>query len=214
MKTREKCTKTGENSKNSTSKRECMAKLSQKEQHVRMHPVECSIHSSVACRMHSSVLMYLYIWVQLLLPGNITHYLLEKIMCEPKWLPYFIDIIPLLTFTYELICVNRYVCVLETGDLTGQTEFDLLPASTLLPVVNSFPYPFPGLLYPRSTMLDTFQWSHLWNIFQIIFLYVLSILFWELGVWAWCLPGWLYITAKRLNIYPYFFILKLDEWIQ
>lgn len=33
MKTRAKCTKIGENSKNSISKRQCMAKLSQKEEH-------------------------------------------------------------------------------------------------------------------------------------------------------------------------------------
>lgn len=49
MKTRAECTKIRKNSKNSTSERECKAKLSQKEEHGENgHPVWYSIHSPVA----------------------------------------------------------------------------------------------------------------------------------------------------------------------
>ena len=70
--------------------------------------------------------------------------------------------------------VNKFmlqIYVLETGNVTGQNILDLLPASICVQVVNSFPHPFPGLLYPRFPMLDTYKSDHICGtLFKIIFL--------------------------------------------
>lgn len=49
------------------------------------------------------------------------------------------------------------ICVLETSNVTGQAVFDLLSASICVPIVSSFPDPFPGLLDSRCPALDPFS---------------------------------------------------------